>query len=281
MAHIIVPEAEGLLDQEIKVLDHGFVRLVDYLGGDERIVQAARVSYGEGTKALRRNAALIDYLLAHRHTSPFEHVILELHCKMPIFVARQWIRHRTARINEISGRYSILKDEFYVPPPEQVCYQSKDNKQGRDPAGVPAALRAEVLDILKRDQSQVYLSYKDMLEDGIARELARINLPLSLYTEWYWQMDLHNLLHFLELRMDPHAQWEIRQYGLAIARIARAVAPLAYDAFERHVLNARRFSADEMNALRGMLEGHPHTFEGIQKLDFETKLFGDKTGGAS
>ena len=184
MAHEISPAAEALLDREIPVLDHGFVRLVDYLGGDQRIVEAARVSYGAGTRNLRRDEALIDYLLAHRHTSPFEHVVLEFHCKLPIFVARQWIRHRTARVNEISGRYSILENEFYVPPADQVCMQSTDNKQGRSPAEVPAALRSKVLELLRRDQGAIYGSYEELLEDGVARELARINLPVSLYTQW-------------------------------------------------------------------------------------------------
>jgi thymidylate synthase (FAD) len=272
MAHIVVAEAEELLDKEIKVLDHGFVRLVDYMGGDDRIVQAARVSYGEGTKAVRRNAALIDYLLAHEHTSPFEHVVLELHCKMPIFVARQWIRHRTARINEISGRYSIMKDEFYLPPESQVCFQSKDNKQGRDATDVPYELRKKVIDLLREDQGNAYANYQEMLNDGIAKELARINLPLSLYTEWYWQMDLHNLFHFLALRMDAHAQWEIREYANATAKLAKAVAPMAYEAFERHLLNGRRFSSEEMEVIRNMLKGEPNPLEGIKKLDFEQKL---------
>ncbi|MFH0880938.1 MAG: FAD-dependent thymidylate synthase [Lentisphaerota bacterium] len=276
MAHIVVPAAEELLDKEIKVLDHGFVRLVDYLGGDSRIVQAARVSYGEGTKTVRQDAMLIDYLLAHEHTSPFEHVVLELHCKMPIFVARQWVRHRMARINEISGRYSIMKDEFYLPPENQVSYQSKDNKQGRDPREVPAELRQKVLDLLKKDQEDLYSSYKGMVDDGIAKELARINLPLSLYTEWYWQMDLHNLLRFLALRMDQHAQWEIREYAVAIAQIVKAVTPMAFDAFERHILKGKRFSAEEMNVLRGMIKGQPNPLEGIKKLDFEQKLFGSE-----
>ena len=274
MAHIVVPAAEELLDKEIKVLDHGFVRLVDYMGGDARIVQAARVSYGEGTKTVRQDAMLIDYLLAHEHTSPFEHVVLEIHCKMPIFVARQWIRHRTARINEISGRYSIMKEEFYQPPVDQVSFQSKDNKQGRDPREVPQELRQKVLDVLKRDSGNAYASYKEMVDDGIAKELARVNLPLSLYTEWYWQMDLHNLFHFLALRMDRHAQWEIRVYANAIAGIVRALAPMAYDAFDRHLLNGKRFSSEEMEVLRGMLKGQPHSLEGIKKLDFEQKLFG-------
>jgi thymidylate synthase (FAD) len=272
MAHMTNSEADALLDKEIKVLDHGFVRLVDYMGGDERIVQAARVSYGEGTKTVRENAGLIDYLIAHDHTSPFEHVVMELHCKMPVFVARQWIRHRTARINEISGRYSVMKEEFYLPPEDQICLQSRDNKQGRSPEEVPAAIRRKVLDILKKDQGDAYAGYQQMIDDGIARELARINLPLSLYTEWYWQMDLHNMFHFLRLRMDPHAQWEIQEYGRAVARIVRAVAPIAYDAFERHGLRGRRFSADEMNALRKMLQGEPNPLKGKRLQEFEQKL---------
>jgi thymidylate synthase (FAD) len=272
MAHEISPEAEKLLDQEIKVLDHGFVRLVDYMGGDQRIVQAARVSYGKGTKTVREDRMLIDYLLGHEHTSPFEHVVLEIHCKMPIFVARQWVRHRTARINEISGRYSVMEQEFYLPPESQVLFQSQDNKQGRATEEVPPALRAKVLDILKRDQGSIYSSYQDLLEDGIAKELARINLPLSLYTQWYWQMDLHNLLHFLRLRMDTHAQWEIREYANAIAQMTQAVAPMAYEAFERHVLNGRHFSAKEMEAIHRMLNGEEHGLKGITAFEFEQKM---------
>ncbi|MBN1267957.1 MAG: FAD-dependent thymidylate synthase [Kiritimatiellae bacterium] len=272
MAHVVSPEGEALLDKEIKVLDHGFVRLVDYLGGDQRIVDAARVSYGKGTKTVREDRMLIDYLMAHEHTSPFEHVILEIHCKMPIFVARQWVRHRTARINEISGRYSVMQDEFYLPPEDAVRFQSKDNKQGRSAEEVPAELRAQVLEILTADQGHAYARYEDLLKDGIAKELARINLPLSLYTEWYWQMDLHNLFHFLWLRMDPHAQWEIRQYACAIATITKAVAPLAYEAFEKHKLKGRHFSAQEMEAIRRMLKGEPHGLKGIVATEFEKKM---------
>jgi thymidylate synthase (FAD) len=274
MAHSISPEAEKLLDIEIKVLDHGFVRLIDYMGNDRRIVQAARVSYGEGTKTFRDDAILIDYLLRHQHTSPFEHVVLELHCKMPIFVARQWIRHRMARINEISGRYSVMADEFYLPPEEEVKGQSEDNKQGRDEHEVPPELRREVLEILKRDQATLYASYQEMLKDGVARELARINLPLSLYTQWYWQMDLHNLFHFLELRMDSHAQWEIRQYAEAIGEIVKAVAPLAYDAFERHRLNGEQFSSEELEVIRGLLKGETNPLTGLKRKEFDSKLFG-------
>ncbi len=272
MAHCIVPAAEELLDKEIKVLDRGFVRLVDYMGGDARIVQTARVSYGEGTKTVREDAGLIDYLMRHQHTSPFEHVVLELHCKMPIFVARQWIRHRTARLNEISGRYSVLEQEFYVPDSDQIKFQSTSNKQGRDAGDVPAELRQKVLDLIRRDQDAAYAGYEDMINDGIARELARINLPLSLYTQWYWQMDLHNLFHFIRLRADHHAQWEIRQYAQAIADIAKAVAPNAYASFERHVLNGRRFSAEEVDAMRRMIYGEPNPLDGRKRTELEAKL---------
>lgn len=254
MARITVPEAEALLDQRLDVLDHGFVRLVDYLGGDARIVQAARVSYGEGTKTVREDRALIDYLLRHQHTSPFEQVILTFHVKMPIFVARQWIRHRTARLNEISGRYSVMRDEFYVPRAHEVRRQSRANKQGSAADEVPKELQQHVIDVLQRGQRETYRQYESLLEDGVARELARVNLPLSLYTEMYWQMDLNNLFRFLRLRMDWHAQYEIRAYGDAMARCVRAVAPLAFEAFEEHVLNARTLSGRELEAIRAALD---------------------------
>ena len=272
MAHITVPEAEALLDQEIKVLDHGFIRLIDYMGSDDRIVQTARVSYGAGTKTLREDAGLIDYLLRHEHTSPFEHVVFEFHCKMPIFVARQWIRHRTARLNEISGRYSVMKDEFYLPPRDQISFQSVDNKQGRNPGDVPPELQDKVLELLRKDQENVYKNYEEMIEDDIARELARINLPLSLYTEWYWQMDLKNMFHFLRLRMDSHAQWEIQEYGRAMATVVKAVCPLAYESFERHLVNGARFSADEIAAIKKVMAGEPNPLEGRRLEEFEGKL---------
>jgi thymidylate synthase (FAD) len=275
MAHIIVPEAEKLLDQEFKVLDHGFVRLVDYMGGDSRIVQTARVSYGEGTKTIRQDSGLIDYLLRHEHTSPFEHVIFEFHCKMPIFVARQWIRHRTARLNEISGRYSVMKDEFYLPPREQITLQSLDNKQGREKEAVPVELQDKVLELLKQDQSASYANYSEILNDGIARELARINLPLSMYTEWYWQMDLKNMLHFLKLRMDSHAQWEIQEYARAIAQVVKTVCPLAYESFERHILRGAKFSSDEIAAINALLAGKENPLEGRRLAEFEDKLKGN------
>ena len=272
MAHITNPEAEALLDKEIKVLDRGFVRLVDYLGGDARIVQSARVSYGEGTKTVREDRGLISYLMRHLHTSPFEQVILSFHVKMPIFVARQWVRHRTARMNEISGRYSVLKDEFYLPQPDVIRHQSKTNRQGRE-GSVPPELAGKVIELLGRDQRETYKNYETMLEDDIARELARVNLPLSLYTEMYWQMDLHNLFHFLRLRMDWHAQYEIRAFADALAVCAKAVAPMAYEAFEEHILHARRFSKYEVDALREMLDGRPCPIENKRRRrEFFEKL---------
>jgi len=272
MAHITVPEAEALLDKEIKVLDHGFIRLIDYMGSDDRIVQTARVSYGEGTKTLRQDAGLIDYLLRHEHTSPFEHVVFEFHCKMPIFVARQWIRHRTARLNEISGRYSVMKDEFYLPPGDKISFQSADNKQGRNPEDVPSELQEKVIELLRQDQKNVYGNYEEMINDDIARELARINLPLSTYTEWYWQMDLKNMFHFLKLRMDSHAQWEIQEYGRAMAKVVKAVCPLAYESFERHMVNGARFSAEEIAAIKNVMAGKPNPLEGRRLEEFEGKL---------
>ena len=253
MAHVVVPEAEAILDKEYKVLDKGFVRLVDYLGGDARIVQAARVSYGEGTKSYREDAALIDYLLRHEHTSPFEQVILTFHVKLPIFVARQWIRHRTARVNEMSSRYSILPDEFYVPAQEDLAAQSKDNKQGRADEPLSATEAEEVLGVVQQAQDQAYKGYTALIERDLARELARIVLPVSVYTQWYWQIDLHNLFRFFQLRLDPHAQKEIRLYAQTMLEITRAVAPMAVDSFERNLLHGVRFSGPEMEELRRRL----------------------------
>ncbi len=255
LAHSVVPEAEEILDTEYRVLDKGFVRLVDYMGGDDRIVQAARVSYGAGTKTVREDGGLINYLMRNRHTSPFEQVVLTFHTKMPIFVARQWVRHRTARLNEISGRYSIMEDEFYVPDPAHVSAQSSDNKQGREPEAMPEESVREVLGKLEAGQRRSYGEYEELLETGLARELARINLPLSLYTQWYWQIDLHNLFHFLELRMDPHAQYEIRAYAEVMCDIAEKVAPLATAAFREHMLGGAHFSAKELAALREVAGG--------------------------
>ena len=219
------------------------------MGGDARIVQSARVSYGAGTKSVREDTALIDYLLRNEHTSPFEQVVLTFHIKTPIFVARQWVRHRTARMNEISGRYSVMEDEFFVPEQNDVRPQSTTIKQGRSSETLAQPLRDTFLESIVADQKQLFGNYESYIANDVARELARINLPLSLYTEFYWQIDLHNLFHFLKLRLDSHAQKEIRDYGLALARCARAVAPVAYGAFERHFLNGIRLSASELSEL--------------------------------
>ena len=272
MARLIIPEAEELLDKELKVLNKGFVRMVDYLGGDSRIVQSARVSYGEGTKTVREDRGLINYLMRNDHTSPFEQVILTFHCKMPIFVARQWVRHRTARLNEISARYSIMPDEFYLPGAGQMRLQSKRNKQGRDPETVPPEQALKLLEQMECEQKKVYETYEEMLEAGLARELARIHLPVSLYTEWYWQIDLHNLFHFLLVRMDDHAQWEIREYALALAKCAKAVAPMAYEAWEEQVFYAVRFSRTQCRALSALLDGKEPDLDEKKMKTFQRKV---------
>ena len=253
MAHCVVPQAEAILDKEFRVLDKGFVRLVDYLGGDQRIVQSARVSYGAGTKTYREDSGLINYLMRNDHTSPFEQVVLTFHTKMPIFVARQWVRHRTARLNEISGRYSVMEEEFYVPAAADIALQSSDNKQGRSAEPVNADSARQVISAFGEDQSRSYRAYRQLLEQGIARELARVNLPLSLYTQWYWQIDLHNLFRFLSLRMDSHAQYEIRAYANVMFDIARAVCPIATAAFEEHTLGGVRLSRSEAVAARSVV----------------------------
>ncbi|MFN8139500.1 MAG: FAD-dependent thymidylate synthase [Fimbriimonadales bacterium] len=267
-----IPEADALLGQQIPVLDKGFVRLVDYMGGDARIVQSARVSYGAGTKTVREDRGLIHYLLRNDHTSPFEQVLLTFHCKMPIFVARQWVRHRTARLNEISGRYSVMQDEFYLPETEQLRKQSKNNKQGRSDETLPIEDALAMIDRFEAEQKTIYANYQQMLDAGLARELARMNLPLSLYTEWYWNIDLHNLFHFLRLRLDAHAQYEIRVYGEALASCAQAVAPLAYEAFVEHKLNSVQFSRSECAALVAMLDNKEPKLEERSMRIFNEKL---------
>ncbi|MBI2843098.1 MAG: FAD-dependent thymidylate synthase [Armatimonadetes bacterium] len=246
MAHVIVQEAEELLDKEFPVLDHGFVRLVDYLGGDARIVQSARVSYGPGTKSVRDDTKLINYLMKHGHTSPFEQVVLTFHVKMPIFVARQWARHRTARTNEISGRYSVLSNEMYTPG--RLPIQSTDNKQGSSDESVSPEESEMLMEGIRRQHDMQYELYQRMLDKGVSREIARTILPLALYTEMYWQIDLHNLFNFLRQRLDNHAQYEIRQYAETISKIVKAVAPIAWEAFEEHVLYARTLSRSELEA---------------------------------
>ena len=273
MAHCTVSEAEAILDKEFPVLDKGFIRLVDYLGGDERVVQSARVSYGEGTKTYREDAALIDYLLRNGHTSPFEQVVLTFHIKLPIFVARQWIRHRTARLNEISGRYSVLKDDFYIPAPEDLAEQSTDNKQGRSSDAMNPAEAAIILSGLDESQKKAYAEYNALVEGGLARELARITLPLSLYTEWYWQMDLRNLFNFLKLRLDPHAQKEIRLYAELLFDITKKVAPRCCASFEEHVLGGVNFSRSEFAELQQRLGRQKNeTLSGKALERFEEKL---------
>jgi thymidylate synthase (FAD) len=275
MAHCVVPAAEEILDRQFPVLDKGFVRLVDYLGGDDRIVQAARVSYSSGTKSFREDSALIDHLLRNEHTSPFEQVVLTFHVKLPVFVARQWIRHRTARVNEVSGRYSVMKDEFYLPRREDLALQSADNKQGRAPGPAPEAIADEALRLLEAGQKAAYEDYSALVDSGLARELARIDLPLSLYTEWYWQIDLHNLFRFISLRLDPHAQLEIRAYAAVILDIARAVAPAATASFENHLLKGLRLSGRELEELRRRLAGAADPEAGLKGKElerFEEKL---------
>jgi len=244
------------------VLDHGFVRVIDYMGDDSAIVQAARVSYGAGTKKARDDAGLIRYLMRHWHSTPFEMCEIKLHVKLPVFVARQWIRHRTANVNEYSARYSILDREFYIPAPEQLAAQSTQNNQGRG-ATLEGEEAARVLDLLRADADRAYDHYEAMLsqdgQQGLARELARMNLPANIYTQWYWKVDLHNLFHFLRLRADPHAQYEIRVYADTICRIVADWVPAAYAAFEDYRMGGAQLSARGLDCLRRMLAGETVT----------------------
>ena len=221
-------------EDAIKCLDKGFVRLVDSMGGDDAIVQAARVSYGQGTSKVSQDRGLIRYLMRHRHTTPFEMVEFKFHCKMPIFVARQWVRHRTANINEYSLRYSEARDEFYYPEPENIQFQSALNKQGRS-GQVPPELKQKVLDYFKENSERSFTMYQDLNEAGVARELIRSLLPVNIYTEWYWKNDLHNLLHFIGLRSDSHAQFEIRVFSDAMAHYVKEKAPFAWEAYQDYV----------------------------------------------
>jgi thymidylate synthase (FAD) len=270
--------------QEIRVLDHGFVRLVDVLGSDQRIVQAARVSYGEGTRSVREDAALIDYLLRHQHTSPFEMVDFTFHIKAPIFVVRQWVRHRTASMNEVSGRYSVLPEEFYQPAPEALRAQSQLNKQvGEGALPEEAAGTAHHLIVTTQDNS--YETYEELLKLGVARELAREVLPVGLYTEFYWKQNLHNLLHFLRLRLDWHAQSEIRQFAEAMAQFVRQAVPVTWAAFEEHRLHGKTLSGTEVQALAQLVDpvayqqaleqaglGRSRIREALEKLFPETRV---------
>lgn len=219
-------------EKEIKVLDKGFIRVVDTMGDDSSIVQAARVSYGKGTKKSSQDRALIRYLMRHRHTSPFEMCEIKLHIKMPIFIARQWVRHRTANINEYSARYSILEPDFYIPNLEDIALQSETNKQGREGASsIPEENAAKIQNIIKLQTEKAYKDYNDMIEMGVAREIARIILPANIYTEWYWKCDLHNFLHFIALRASINAQLEIRKYAQGLLEILQEWLPMTYEAF--------------------------------------------------
>ncbi|MDQ3930607.1 MAG: FAD-dependent thymidylate synthase, partial [Chloroflexota bacterium] len=269
MGHIVSQQAEELLDKELVVPSSGFVRLVDYMGSDQSIVQAARVSYGGGTKSVREDRGLIRYLMRHDHTTPYEMVVLKFHIKAPIFVVRQWIRHRTASVNEESARYSIVREEFHEPSPEDVGFQSKDNKQGRSPEPVPQEIVDRFLAYLKENRETAYSQYEQFLQDNVARELARTVLPLSVYTQFYWQMNLHNLFHFLRLRLDPHAQKEIRDFAQQVAVCAKAVAPYAWEAFEEYKLHGASFSRTEIDIMKKLLYGKPlpqDAFEGSKSL---------------
>jgi len=246
---------EELLGKEFKVLDKGFVRLVDVMGSDDSIVQAARVSYGKGTKTSLEDRGLIRYLMRHKHTTPFEMVEFKFHIKLPIFIARQWIRHRTANVNEYSGRYSEMPDDFYLPDLEQIRPQSTMNKQGRGDEAFEPARAEEIRNIMQNTQKNLFSEYEDLLEKEFARELARINLPLSNYTEWYWKIDLHNLFHFLRLRIDSHAQYEIQQYGIVMADIVSKITPYAWEAFSDYGIDAIYFSKNEKAALSELLSG--------------------------
>lgn len=226
----------------IQCLDKGFVRLVDSMGDDGAIVQSARVSYGKGTTKVSRDRALIRYLMRHHHSTPFEMVELKFHAKMPIFVARQWVRHRTANINEYSLRYSEAVDDFYIPSPDDVHFQSQINKQGREATPVPDELKAKTIEYFEEMSRRSYELYEELNDAGIARELARAILPVNIYTQWYWKNDLHNTFHFLRLRMDHHAQYEIRVYADAMAEMVKEVVPVAYEAFEDYSLNGMFFS---------------------------------------
>lgn len=277
----VAPGMEAHLYTAHEVLDHGFVRVIDYMGDDAAIVQAARVSYGAGTKAARDDAGLIRYLMRHWHSTPFEMCEVKLHVKLPIFVARQWIRHRTANVNEYSARYSIMDREFYIPAPEQLAAQSTVNNQGRG-AVLEGEEAARVLEVLKTDAARAYDHYEAMLsqdgQQGLARELARMNLPANIYTQWYWKTDLHNLFHFLRLRADSHAQYEIRVYAEVIAQVVRDWVPAAYGAFEDYRMGGMNLSAKGVACLKRMLAGEQVTQENSGMSKGEWREFTEAWG---
>ena len=280
-ARVTAPELEAVLYKPIEVLDHGFIRVIDYMGDDSSIVQSARVSYGKGTKKISNDKGLIKYLMRHRHSTPFEMCEIKFHIKLPIFIARQWIRHRTANVNEYSARYSILDKEFYIPSAENLAAQSAINNQGRGDA-LTDDEASNVIQILKKDAEQTYSNYETLLNEssegniidesksGIARELARMNLTLNTYTQWYWKIDLNNLLHFLALRADDHAQYEIRVYADAMLDLVKKWVPLTYEAFEDYRIGGTELSAKEVNLMRKLLKGEKVSFEeeGLSKREW-------------
>jgi len=256
------------------VLDHGFVRVIDYMGDDTAIVQAARVSYGSGTKKSQDDNSLIRYLMRHWHSTPFEMCEIKFHIKLPVFVARQWIRHRTANVNEYSARYSILDKEFYIPEEKNLASQSKINNQGR--GDILSSIEAnKVLEILKLDSDRSYKNYENLLSSdgkpGLARELARMNLPTNIYTQWYWKTDLHNLFNFLRLRADSHAQYEIRVYAEVICELVKAWVPKAYGAFHDYRMNSVNLSYQAVQFIKRKLNGETVSFEnsGMSKREWE------------
>ena len=278
---VVSPRLEEILYEAIPVLDHGFVRVVDYMGDDAAIVQSARVSYGKGTRTLRSDAGLINYLMRHRHTTPFEMCEIKYHVKLPIFVARQWIRHRTANVNEYSARYSILDNEFYLPQPEHLAAQSSLNRQGRgDVLGGAEAER--VYELLRRDAAQAYADYAEMLNedeegnlvdpdrDGLARELARMNLSLNFYTQWYWKIDLYNLMHFVSLRADDHAQYEIRAYAEVILDTLERWVPQTCEAFTKYEMGGVRLSSQGLDVVKRLIAGEavPQDDSGLSKREW-------------
>jgi thymidylate synthase (FAD) len=260
----VSPGMESHLCTAYPVLDHGFVRVIDYMGDDAAICQAARVSYGKGTKSVQNDEGLIRYLMRHWHSTPFEMCEIKLHVKLPVFVARQWIRHRTANVNEYSARYSILDREFYIPAEDALAAQSVVNNQGRG-AALSGEEAERVLRYLRDDASRCYDHYEEMISDegqqGLARELARMNLPANIYTQWYWKVDLHNLLHFLRLRADSHAQYEIRVYAEEMCKIVSDWVPFAYSAFEDYRMGGATLSSKALSCIRRMLVGETVTQE--------------------
>jgi thymidylate synthase (FAD) len=278
---VISPELEKILYEALPVLDHGFVRVVDYMGDDSSVVQSARVSYGKGTKKVSTDSGLIKYLMRHRHSTPFEMCEIKYHVKLPIFVARQWIRHRTANVNEYSARYSILDKEFYIPEKEHLAAQSKDNRQGRGDL-INGKQADEILKILKEDAQKNYDDYEKMLNEkydgsvidenkqGLARELARMNLTLNAYTQWYWKTDLLNLLNFLALRADSHAQYEIRAYADVMIDSLKKWVPITYEAFMDYRVGAMELSSKGKSVVKKMMKGEKCTPEdsGLSKREW-------------